>query len=643
MVFSWLVKPKLLISIAMLAVLITAVACSDDEVPTAAPSTPDVVSAAEIQQIVEAAVAAAAPAGATAEEVKQLVEAGVDAVKAEAVSKEEVASLVSQAVADATGSLPKPVSTSEIESIVKSAIATPTPTPLTPKSGGVVPMQGFGDPTGWDPHGGFLVEDAGASSPLYNQLVEQNFLNVGEIVGDLAESFDLSADGLTYTIKIHEGVKFWDGQELTAEDVAFSINRMIESGSSVPVAKTHLDRAEVVDNYTVKVHAAFATELFLKILAVDFMKIVPKHHLDTGVEIRQSENVLGSGPFKLVEYTSGVGYEYEKNPDYFKPGLPYYDGMKVSIIADKGTEIAAFRTGRVLMAITALLHMDMDDLLKLQADQDFSDRFDVFMLDGGAGPHILVNTTKPPFDDKRVRQAFHLALDRHELADGFGLGRWHVGAPMGPNNPYALPQDHLFELPGYRQLLGKKHPDDIARARELMAEAGHPFEEGLTIPLDIPLIEYWPEAALVVKEQFKKALNVDLEIQVQDVGGVVGKLINKDYAMGFLGVATIVNDPDDAFGSLHMDTGRNWTGWTDPEVTRLFNEQQRETDPEKRRELNYEMQRLTLAEGTPYLYYIWKSFPNIVSKRIKTVAGQYVQSTDLFTILKHEREWLEPE
>ena len=360
MVFSWLVKPKLLISIAMLAVLITAVACSDDEVPTAAPSTPDVVSAAEIQQIVEAAVTAAAPAGATVEEVKQLVEAavtaaapagatveevkqlveaavtaaapagatveevkqlveaGVDAVKAEAVSKEEVASLVSQAVADATGSLPKPVSTSEIESIVKSAIATPTPTPLTPKSGGVVPMQGFGDPTGWDPHGGFLVEDAGASSPLYNQLVEQNFLNVGEIVGDLAESFDLSADGLTYTIKIHEGVKFWDGQELTAEDVAFSINRMIESGSSVPVAKTHLDRAEVVDNYTVKVHAAFATELFLKILAVDFMKIVPKHHLDTGVEIRQSENVLGSGPFKLVEYTSGVGYEYEKNPDYFK-------------------------------------------------------------------------------------------------------------------------------------------------------------------------------------------------------------------------------------------------------------------------------------------------------------------------------------
>ena len=633
-----------------------------EAVKGAVPPPAEVVSAAEIRSLIETAIAAAAPKGATAEDVKTLVDAGVAAVKAEAISKEEVAAQVSKAITEATAKLPKPVSAGEIEKIVKAAIpATPTPAPtatpapaLDPRAlviaaryGSVVPMAALETPRGFDPHVVVTVESLSSFGPLYNQVLEYNPVNPTELIGDLAKSWEVSDDGLTYTFRLHENVKWSDGQDLTADDVEFSLNRMIAEGETRPNTgrlRSYVDRVEKVDRNTVKVHLKFPSLAFLAFLGVDFFKVMPKHVLDAGVDIDVFENAVGSGPFKFVSYTQGDVWEVAKNTDYFKEGLPYFDGMKHFIIVDKGAEIAAYKTERVLMDNNVCNHLDVEDIVRLKNDESFTSRFDVFSKMQAAAEHVLLNTRVPPFDDERVRRAFFLALDRQEIVDGFGLGTWVVTGPMFPRSIYSIPRDELLKLPGYRQLDGKKHPDDIAEANRLMAEAGYgPDDPQLKIRMDVAQIVQFPDISQVAIAQYEKFLGVDIDIVLADIGAIFTRYIAGDFQMGMFGIGSQLLDPDDGFGGIHLDTDRNYTGWTNARVTELFNLQQRESDITQRIKLNREMQLITLTEDTTgYLWTLSKGCNTIVNKRIRTEVGPYVQTATLYTVLKHEHEWLLP-
>ena len=236
---------------------------------------------------------------------------------------------------------------------------TPTPEPGTfiVPFGGVVPMSATASPSDWDPHVVVRITDIQAISPMYNQLVEYNPINPGQIIGDLASSWEVSADGLAWTFNLRQGVKWWDGQPLTADDVVFSINRMIAIGQPSPWVgklRDYISQVELIDSNTVRVHTLFPSEAFLKFLAMDPMKVLPKHVVEAGVDINLFENVTGSGPFKSVSFTDGLTYEFTKNLDYFKAPLPFFDGIRAFVITDKGTEIAAFRTERILMCISTV-------------------------------------------------------------------------------------------------------------------------------------------------------------------------------------------------------------------------------------------------------------------------------------------------
>jgi peptide/nickel transport system substrate-binding protein len=505
-------------------------------------------------------------------------------------------------------------------------------------------MSGFVNPLGWDPHTGANLPDIHAISPLLNQVVEYNPINPSEIIGDLAKSWIVSDDGVTYIFNLNEGIKWWDGRDLTADDVAFSIERIVEPGAVRPRAgrlRTYVDTVEKIDQHTVQVDLLFPSGAFLALLAVDYMKVVPQHVVEAGVDINIFENFVGSGPFKAVEFTSGVSYKFEKNPDYFKEGRPFFDGIEAFIITEKGAEIAAFKTERVLMNISGANHLDVDDVVALEEDDAFMSKFDLWPMEGVAGHHFLLNVDQAPFDDERVRRAVFLALDRQELQDGFGLGKWRIGAPMTALNPFALPEDELLQLPGYRQLDGKKHPDDLAEAKQLMIDAG--YENGVKITMHAPIVEYLPDAAQVGKEQLKEALGIDMEIVIQDVASQVNIMAAGDFQMATFGYGPMVNDPDDRFQALYLKGSRNWTNWSDPKVDELFALQQKEIDPEKRKEYALEMQRIVVNGAPGTIEFIWKPFFTIVSKRINTEAGHFVQALTVQTRFKHEHEWLEPE
>ena len=339
-------------------------------------------------------------------------------------------------VAPSPTATPVPVAPSPTATPVPVATPTPTAPPVMAKPepifGGVVPMSNFGNANGWDPHTAAIVQDTHLFGPMYNQVVEYNPLNPSEIIGDLAESWEQSDDGFSYTFRLHKGIKWADGQDLTADDVVFSLQRIIAPGEPRPqvgAMSRYIDRAEKIDEVTVRVHLKFPAPAFINYLGIDYMKIVPKHVVEAGVDISKfGGGLVGSGPFKPVSYEPGNTHEMEKNPNYFKEGLPYFDGFKATIIKDKGTEIAALKTERILMGINASLnHQDVEDIVRLEEDQDFMSKYGIFKIQSGSTENLQLNVTKPPFDDDRIRRAVFLALEtvtarRLRRVSGWGSG-----------------------------------------------------------------------------------------------------------------------------------------------------------------------------------------------------------------------------
>src|SRR5919197_3113884 len=228
-------------------------------------------------------------------------------------------------------------------------MAAPSPAGV---SGGHINILNVGYPEVWDPHIAGTVLANAAVSPLYNQVVEFNPINPSEIIGDLAKNWEVKDDGLTYIFHLHEQVRWWDGKDLTAEDVAFSINRMIEPGKPRPrvgLLRPSMKSAEAIDRNTVKVFLRYPSPSFLKFLAVDYMKVVPKHVIEAGVDINVWENIVGSGPFKITGARRGDSVTYERNPGYFKKGRPYLDSLTILAITDAGTAAAAVKAGKIAM------------------------------------------------------------------------------------------------------------------------------------------------------------------------------------------------------------------------------------------------------------------------------------------------------
>ena len=361
---------------------------------------------------------------------------------------------------------------------VPEEIATPIPTAAISFTG--VGVQGghariltTGYPELWDPHLLGTIVGLEGTSPLYNQVVEFNPISPDIVIPDLAESWERSDDGLTYTFRIHQGVKWQDGEDVNAEDVAFSINRMIEEGEPRPrvgLLRTSTDNAEVIDDHTVQVNLKFASGSFLRFLAVDFMKIVPKHVVESGVDINIFDNVVAGGPYRALETTRGDFWKHERNPDYFKEGRPYFDEITGFTISDSGTSIAAFRTGK-LDFTTPILPISVEAIVALE--EELIDSHKIHWQPMNTGLQMGFNFEKEPWSDTRVTGALRLATDQHEIWQASGLGRYSIGAPFPPNSWYGHTHDELLQFPGYGGVPGspRTKEQDIEEAKALLKDA----------------------------------------------------------------------------------------------------------------------------------------------------------------------------
>lgn len=269
---------------------------------------------------------------------------------------------------------------------------------------------------------------------LFNTLVMYNPVKPAEIVGDLAQRWEVSPDGLSYIFYLHEA-RWWDGQPVTAADAKFSLDRMLEPGKPRPrvgALRHYIEHTEVIDAKTVKVHTKFPMPAaFLPFLGIDYAVIYPKHVLERGVDFDDPKNIVGSGPFKLKSYRRGVSWELVKNPEYFKQGLPFLDGIQTFVMKDHHAITEAFQTEQVLMCnrngscgLTVKEHLDLAEAMRGKGT--------FYWQEPTLATGINLNPMHPPFNDPRVRRAVYLAVDRQEVIRALSLGKGTVAPPSTP-------------------------------------------------------------------------------------------------------------------------------------------------------------------------------------------------------------------
>jgi len=519
-----------------------------------------------------------------------------------------------------------------------------------PRHGGIVPMQSYAfPPPNWHPHCTNTTQVI-TYSGIYNQLVEYNpeTADQADIRGDLATAWELSKDGKAYTFHLNPKAKWHDGKQVTAEDVVYSLDSMVDANAKPPRVVTlpaispyyAKGTARAIDTHTVEVplKIPYAPD-FIPMLALDFCKIIAKHWGEADIDHQKWENAMGSGPFMPGKFVKDVSIALVKNKDYWKPELPYIDGMVHYTIKDKGTAIAAYKTGRVLTSNWAVNNLSSKELEQL--NKEAGDKLRIEYIKNSGVFFFYMNTSVAPFDNPKVRRAVNLAIDRQPLVETFGVpGLDTLGPPLGVGMWFSRSAEEIAKLPGWRQLNGKKHPDDIAKAKALLAEAGH--ADGFKAEIMVRQVVQYPDQAQIYKEQLKQ-IGIDLDIKLVDSATGFQRYLRGDWVCAAQGSANFLVQPDALFGRMWMPTG-TWARFARSVPPKWWQEayveQASEKDRAKRIAILRKMEDFLIFEdpgGSAMSY--WSSQGWIFNKKLQGIHA----SASQWGGFKHETDWLSEE
>jgi len=445
--------------------------------------------------------------------------------------------------------------------------------------GGNLRVGYIADAVGLDPHLTTALNSELMFQHVYSGLLQTT--DRQEIAPDLAESWEVAPDGLTYTFKLRPNVKFHNGRTVNVADVVYSFDRIINSKGPWSARFRDIDKLETPDDRTVvfKMKTAFAP--FLSVLATAKAAIVPKEEIEKHGDLQKV--MVGTGPFKFVEYRPGTGLKLARNPDYFLPGIPRVETMEIKVIPDEVTRIAALRTGEVdLTQITDPLSRNIlarDSSLKLQV---------VPMLRRNL---VVLNAKRAPLDDMRVREAIALAIDRNEIIQLALAGLGEVSGPF-PNGLAAWVRP-LSEIPFYN-----KAPD-IEGAKKLLAEAGHPNGFSITTYAS-PQYRAQIPIAEILQRQLKK-IGIDFKIEVIEWGVLLDRWGKNNFDTLTMNYAGRSDPYFYTFERLHSKSPGNASRLEDAEIDRLSEAGARTFDPAKRKEI-YDALQIRMAETSALVY-----------------------------------------
>jgi peptide/nickel transport system substrate-binding protein len=467
-----------------------------------------------------------------------------------------------------------------------------------PRYGGELVFPVPSEPPSYDGHREETFGLIHPIAPHYNTLlrVDPTDPTGTKPVGDLAESWTISKDGTTYTFKLRHGVKFHDGSEMTSKDVKASYDKIIFPppgvGSSRKGQYRSVEAVEAPDPYTIRFRLKYPEASFLLALSSPYNFIYKADILAKDIHWYE-HNIMGTGPFKFVEHVKGSHWVGKRNPDYWDKGKPYLDGYRALFMPAQSANVAALRGERAHIQFRGLSPAERDSLVQALGNKVTVQEspWDCIIM-------VAINHEKKPFDDKRVRRALTLALDRWEGSKA--LSRIaivkEVAGVQVPGTPYATPPAELEKLAGYSHDIAASRTE----ARRLLKEAGAenlsftysnrgtsmPYE-----PLAIWLIDQWRQIGVTVKQQVIEPAAYYNTLRSGDFQ------VAADFQCGY------IVEPDlDMYKFLSADKNpANYGRYTDRVLDELYDKQARASDPEERKKLIRQFEKRLLDEEAHYL------------------------------------------
>ena len=505
----------------------------------------------------------------------------------------------------------------------------------------VLQFVGRSNPGQWDTHYcGSLFSCAIATSPRFSQLVEYNPVAPTEIIGDLAQSWDVNEDGTEYTFRIHEA-NWHDGIPVTAEDIVFSLDRIVEPGEIRNRTAALKDfykhgTATVVDDKTVKVPLIFPAATFLTTIAVDYYAMYPKHVAE-GLSQDEAnccpDSLIGSGPWRFKEFQPQISWEHERNTDYFKPDRPFLDAIRFNIIKDTARLLTALQVGQV--DLTDGLSPTYAPNITRPIERDTKGRVQVKTLQGGSGKFFILTNT-PPFDDVRVRRAISLAVNRQEIVETIYCQELGCDANQGTFFQVDLveKQADLSSVPGYRN----PKDLDIAEAKALMAEAGYP--DGFKAEMNSGTGQSIKVGELVT-EQLRRNIGIDLRLNPVDAATYHVHIQESTYPITMVGgMGLLINDPSDVLNQVFaFDVEKNPDNWTENRFGELVSAQISELDAGQRQAQFEEMVEILRRGESHWVPIVWESMGAAHDYRIQN----YHTPKTIQQVLKWDQVWWDPD
>jgi len=442
-----------------------------------------------------------------------------------------------------------------------------------PTNGGILRVSFPGSPRLIDPPITGSLEEWVVTSWLYNNLTRVDSKLV--VQPDLAESWSAEDGGKAWTFKLRRGVKFHSGKEMTGEDVAYSINRILD-----PAVKSRgrsgigpITKIEVPDPYTVRFTLDKPIAEFPANLTLPYARIVPK---DTKVNLNTAED--GTGPFILKEFVVGEKVIVQRNPNYFRSGLPHVDAVHVQIYPDATAEINALKDGK-----TDVMWQVRPEQVKLLQGVP---AVRVEQIPSGSYVSIVMRSDQPPFDNVLVRKALKLTLDRKAIVEAALNGHGAIG-----NDQSLPPISPIFNA------AVKASGRDVAQAKKLLAQAGHPNGLKLTLYTSDARVGMLPLALMT--QQMAREAGFDISIQTVPWDVFLNTVWEKRPFYVNNWFARPTNDTSISPFFMTRDKGGSLNDYfySNPEVDRLLGTAQGELDAGKRKELYGQAQALISSEG----------------------------------------------
>jgi len=490
-----------------------------------------------------------------------------------------------------------------VAAVAALALALTAGTAAAQKAGGVLRVHLWDSPPNMSVLDGVNPLGARALMPVFNNLAmfdqHAKQSRVEAIVSDLATSWTWNEDGTTLTFRLRRGVKWHDGNPFTANDVKCTWDLILDKASEklrVNWRKSWYKNLEQVttngdDEVTFRLKRP--QPAFLMLIASGWSPIYPCHV----PEAQMRQKPVGTGPFKFVEFRPNESIKLARNPDYWKPGLPYLDAIEFPIIKNMSTAILAFVSGKFDMIWPYSLTPPLLKDVQSQMPQAICE----MMPNGGINTHLLVNREKPPFDNPDLRRAMTLSLDRKAFIDTLDQGHGDIGGVLQPppEGLWGMPLELLKELPGYDPDVEKNR----AQARQIMQKLGYGPDKSLPIKVSTRDLPPFRNPAVLLIDQLKQ-IYIDGELEIIDTSVYYPKILRKDFTIG-LNMQISGPDPDPTLDALYgCGSSVNWDSYCNAEVDKLIEQQSMESDPARRKQILWTIER-KLAEDVarPIIFY----------------------------------------